>query len=49
MAEHHPAQSDSGMDYAEHQKTYLLFTSMVKYISISIIVLLILMAFFLVH
>jgi hypothetical protein len=35
------------MDYAEHERTYRFFTSLTKWGSISIIVLLILMAIFL--
>ncbi|MEJ1160977.1 aa3-type cytochrome c oxidase subunit IV [Prosthecomicrobium sp. N25] len=42
MAEH-PA-----MDYAEHEKTYRMFLALTKWGTISIIVLLILMAIFLV-
>ena len=42
MAEH------SAMDYAEHEKTYKLFVAMTKWGTISVIVLMILMAVFLV-
>lgn len=43
MAENH----DTAMDYAEHDRTYALFIAMTKWGTISVIVLLILMAFFL--
>lgn len=36
------------MDYAEHEKTYDLFISLTKWGSISVIVILVLMAYFLV-
>ncbi len=36
------------MDYAEHERTYHLFLSLAKRVSITVVVLLILMAFFLV-
>jgi hypothetical protein len=42
MAEH------TSMDYAEHEKTYKMFLTLTKWGTISIIVLLALMAFFLV-
>lgn len=41
MAEH------STMDYAEHEKTYKLFLAMTKWGTVSVIVLLVLMAIFL--
>jgi hypothetical protein len=41
------SQGNENMDYAQHQRTYDLFTGLVKYGSISVIVILILMAFFL--
>jgi antitoxin component of MazEF toxin-antitoxin module len=43
MAEHH----ETAMDYAEHERTYALFLSLTKWIGGSVIVLLILMAYFL--
>jgi hypothetical protein len=43
MADNH----DSAMDYAEHDRTYALFIAMTKWGSVSIVVLLILMALFL--
>lgn len=36
------------MDYAEHERTYRMFTSLTKRVSIALAVLLILMAYFLV-
>jgi hypothetical protein len=42
------SQGNENMDYAQHQHTYDLFIGLVKYGSISVIVLLILMAVFLV-
>ncbi|MBN8938560.1 MAG: aa3-type cytochrome c oxidase subunit IV [Rhizobiales bacterium] len=36
------------MDYAEHEKTYDLFISLTKWGSISVIVILVLMAYFLI-
>ncbi|MBY0612689.1 MAG: aa3-type cytochrome c oxidase subunit IV [Beijerinckiaceae bacterium] len=49
MADHNhaPAHGDDGMDYAEHEKTYARFTTLVKYGSVAVVVLLILMAVFL--
>lgn len=44
---HHVAAHDSGMDYAEHERTYKMFTAMVKNVAIALTVLLVLMAFFL--
>lgn len=44
---HAPAHGADGMDYAEHEKTYARFTSLVKYGSVAVVVLLILMAVFL--
>lgn len=38
----------SGMDYAEHERTYALFLAMTKYGTIIVAVILILMAIFLV-
>ena len=43
MAENH----DTAMDYAEHDRTYALFIAMTKWGTISVVVLLILMALFL--
>ena len=45
MADH----NHEGMDYSEHEKTYAMFTTMVKYGSIAIAALLVLMALFLVR
>jgi hypothetical protein len=46
MAEHHsgPAELGAPMDYSEHEKTYRVFTSVAKYGSMSIFILLISMA-----
>jgi hypothetical protein len=41
------SQGNENMDYAQHQRTYDLFTRLVKYGSVSVIVILILMAIFL--
>ncbi len=41
------SQGNENMDYAQHQRTYDLFTTLVKWGSISVIVILILMAIFL--
>lgn len=43
MAEHH----ESAMDYTEHERTYALFLGMVKYGSVAVILILVLMALFL--
>jgi len=37
----------SGMDYAEHERTYSLFWNLVKYVGGTVVVVLILMAIFL--
>jgi hypothetical protein len=42
------SQGNENMDYAQHQRTYELFTGLVKYGSISVIAILILMAIFLI-
>lgn len=41
------SQGNENMDYAQHQRTYDLFVTLVKWGSISVIVTLILMAIFL--
>ena len=41
------SQGNENMDYAQHQRTYDLFVGLVKYGSLAIIVVLILMAIFL--
>ena len=41
------SQGNENMDYAQHQRTYALFVTLVKWGSISAIVTLILMAIFL--
>lgn len=50
MADHGEVQYSTadGNDYAEHERTYLLFLEMTKWGIISIVILLILMAYFLV-
>ena len=50
MADHGEVEyaTATGNDYAEHEKTYQLFLGLAKYGTASIIVLLILMAYFLV-
>ncbi len=47
MASEPTVDGTAPMDYAEHERTYRFFTSLTKWGSISIIVLLILMAIFL--
>lgn len=48
MADNHGVTNpDNGMDYAEHERTYRLFVSLIKSNVIAIVVLLVLMAFFL--
>ena len=56
MAEHNHApahghtdhgHTDHGMDYAEHEKTYSRFISLVKFGSIGVVFVLIMMAMFL--
>lgn len=42
------SQGNENMDYAQHQHTYELFTGLVKYGSMAVIAILILMAIFLV-
>ncbi len=41
------SQGNENMDYAQHQRTYDLFVGLVKYGSLAIILVLILMAIFL--
>lgn len=41
------AEEENAMDYPEHDKTYALFLAMTKYGTISVIIILVLMAFFL--
>ena len=49
MAEVHDVPMDSEyMDYAEHERTYRMFIGMTKWVGISVALLLILMALFLV-
>jgi hypothetical protein len=44
MADNH----DSAMDYAEHERTYAMFMTLTKWGTISVVVILVLMAIFLV-
>lgn len=41
------SEGNENMDYAQHQRTYELFTSLVKYGTLGVVILLILMAIFL--
>ncbi|MEO1066814.1 MAG: aa3-type cytochrome c oxidase subunit IV [Pseudomonadota bacterium] len=41
------SEKDSAMDYPEHEKTFALFMTMTKYGTVSVIVILVLMALFL--
>jgi hypothetical protein len=41
------SQGNKNMDYAQHQQTYALFTGLVKYGSMAVIAVLVLMAIFL--
>lgn len=48
MAEHHttaPAELGAPMDYAEHEKTYAGFASLVKWATVVLVALIIAMAF----
>ncbi|ACO02751.1 aa3-type cytochrome c oxidase subunit IV [Brucella melitensis] len=48
MAEHHttaPAELGAPMDYAEHEKTYAGFASLVKWATVVLVALMIAMAF----
>ncbi len=47
MADNHTHNTESAMDYKEHDKTYALFLGMVKYGSIAVTLILVLMALFL--
>jgi Bacterial aa3 type cytochrome c oxidase subunit IV len=47
MADNHTHDTKTAMDYNEHDKTYALFLVMVKYGSIAVTLILILMALFL--
>ncbi|MBH0239430.1 aa3-type cytochrome c oxidase subunit IV [Methylobrevis albus] len=47
MAEHGNSHGNA-MDYAEHEKTYNLFIGMVKWGTISVVAIVVLMAIFLV-
>lgn len=44
MAEHEHGEMTSGMDYAEHERTYTRFVMMIKYGSIAVILFIILLA-----
>lgn len=44
----HASNSGSGMDYAEHERTYGMFLGLVKWGTIAIVVLLVGMAIFLI-
>lgn len=48
MAEDHGTAGHPDMDYAEHERTYALFIAMTKWGTISMVVLMALMALFLV-
>jgi aa3 type cytochrome c oxidase subunit IV len=43
------SDGNENMDYAQHQRTYELFTALVKYGTIGVVIILILMAIFLVR
>ncbi len=48
MAEHHttaPAELGAPMDYAEHEKTYAGFAGLVKWATVTLVALMIAMAF----
>jgi Bacterial aa3 type cytochrome c oxidase subunit IV len=47
VADKHTQDTESAMDYNEHDKTYALFLAMVKYGSIAVTLILVLMALFL--
>ena len=51
MAEHSEVAytTADGNDYKEHEQSYLLFLAMVKWGIISVVAILVLMAYFLVH
>lgn len=47
MADNHgAAPQDRGMDYAEHERTYRLFISLIKSNCIAIVIALVLLAYF---
>jgi hypothetical protein len=49
LADHGGAATlDPGMDYAEHERTYRMFTGMVKWAATLVTAILILMAYFLI-
>jgi Bacterial aa3 type cytochrome c oxidase subunit IV len=47
MAEHHAVSADGhpDMDYAEHEGTYRLFLTLLKYSAIGVVLILIILAF----
>jgi hypothetical protein len=46
MVDHHAsAAGHPDMDYGQHEKTYELFIKLIKYVSVSVIVILILLAY----
>jgi hypothetical protein len=47
VADNHADDVKSAMDYKEHDNTYALFLGMVKYGSIAVVIILVLMALFL--
>ncbi len=42
------SEASESMDYPQHQQTYVLFTKLVKYGTLSVAIILILMALFLI-
>jgi hypothetical protein len=48
MAETHVADPVTDMDYPEHERTYRLFTGLIKYGMAAVIVIILLMAYFLI-
>ena len=49
MAEHDTAHQGGTMDYDEHEATFNFFVGLVKWGTVGVVALLLLMAFFLVH
>ena len=40
-----PSSGHPDMDYAEHEKTYAMFTSLAKYVAAAVVVIMVLLAF----
>ena len=44
--DHAPSSGHPDMDYAEHEKTYAMFTSLAKYVVVAVVIIMVLLAVF---